>query len=77
MVNPAKPKRSEIWRVNFDPGKGSEIQKVRPAVVVSDNSIGKLPLKIVVPITGWNSAFEFSPWFVKLQATQMNGLGRQ
>jgi len=70
------PKRSEIWLVNFDPSKGAEVQKSRPAVVVSDNSIGKLPLKIVVPVTEWNPRYEFSPWFVKLRSTQMNGLSK-
>ncbi len=44
-------KQGEIWQINLDPTIGAEIQKVRPAVIVNDNSLGKLPLKIIVPIT--------------------------
>jgi mRNA interferase MazF len=31
-------KRGEIWQVNFNPAKGSEIQKQRPAVVISSDT---------------------------------------
>jgi len=29
------PKRGEIWLVQLDPTRGQEIQKTRPAVVIS------------------------------------------
>jgi mRNA interferase MazF len=44
--------------VDFDPTKGAEIQKRRPAVVISSDAVGKLPLKLVAPVTNWSSAFE-------------------
>lgn len=37
-------KQGEIWYINLDPTVGAEIQKVRPAVIVNDNALGKLPL---------------------------------
>ncbi len=43
----ANPLRGEIWRVNFDPTQGAEMRKIRPAVVISDDDIGRLALKIV------------------------------
>ena len=47
-----KPKRGEVWWVNFDPSLGSEIQKVRPAVVISNNISNKyLDRFQVIPIT--------------------------
>jgi len=46
-----KPNRSEIWLVNLDPTLGSEIRKIRPVVVISSDSIGKLPIKLIAPIT--------------------------
>lgn len=49
---PPKPKRGEIWLVDFDPTTGSEIGKRRPAVVVGIDGVGRLPLRIVVPVTG-------------------------
>ncbi len=36
MVDPV---RGEVWRVNFDPTQGSEMRKIRPAVVISDTPI--------------------------------------
>jgi hypothetical protein len=43
--NPVTPQRGEIWLVNFDPTMGAEIQKTRPAVVVSSDAVGRLPMK--------------------------------
>jgi mRNA interferase MazF len=68
------PRRGEVWKVRFDPAVGAEIQKVRPAVVLSLDSVGRLPLKIVVPITDWKTAFANFAWFVYLPATADNGL---
>ena len=51
MAVAATPKRGEVWTVNFDPTIGAEIGKARPAVVIGLESIGRLPLKLVVPIT--------------------------
>ena len=47
------PQRREIWLVNFDPTVGTEIQKTRPAVVVNSDAVGRLPIKLVAPITDW------------------------
>ena len=46
-------RQGEIWLINLDPTIGAEIKKTRPAVIVSDDAIGKLPLKIIVPITDY------------------------
>lgn len=72
------PKRGEIWRVSFDPTIGAEITKARPAVVISSDAVGRLPIKLVAPITDWkdyavvsgmgelldtrNSGYAFSSW---------------
>jgi mRNA interferase MazF len=69
-----EPQKGEIWLINFDPTKGSEIGKSRPAIVVSSNSIGKLPLRIVVPITSWQQKFDSSPWLIKLMKNTTNNL---
>ncbi len=68
------PKRGEIWRVDFNPTIGAEIQKQRPAVVISSDAIGKLPIKIVAPITAWKEAFENNLWHIKLLPNPVNGL---
>lgn len=44
--------RGEIWWVQFDPSVGSEIQKTRPAIIVSsDDSNAHLSRVQVVPVT--------------------------
>lgn len=68
------PKRGEIWLVDFDPAVGAEIRKVRPAVVISLDTIGRLPLRLVVPVTDWKGLYASFPWFVELPATPTNGL---
>ena len=69
--------RGDVWLVNLDPTIGQEIKKTRPAVVVSSNSIGKLPLKIIVPITDWKPPYANYPWMVYLEPDQQNGLPKK
>ena len=68
--------QSEIWLVNLSPVVGSEIDKLRPCIIVSDDAIGKLPLKTVVPVTGWNDSFEHLPWMIKLEPNEQNCLSK-
>jgi len=45
-------KRGEVWWVNFEPSVGSEIRKVRPAVIVSNNSANTHLNRVqVIPLT--------------------------
>ena len=44
-------KRGEVWLINLDPTIGAEIKKSRPAIIVNDDAIGILPLKVIVPVT--------------------------
>ena len=66
--------RSEIWLINLDPTIGAEIKKTRPAVIVNDDAIGILPLKIIVPITEWKERYALAPWIVRLERDVQNGL---
>ncbi len=46
------PKRGDIYWVSFDPAQGTEVQKTRPAVIISNDMFNKnLNRVIVAPIT--------------------------
>jgi mRNA interferase MazF len=77
MSTPPNPRRGEIWDICFDPSVGAEIQKTRPAVVVNIEAVGRLPLRMVVPITDWKETYNFAPWFVRLPSTPTNGLSKE
>ena len=66
------PRRSEIHLIEFDPSRGHEIQKTRPALIIQ-NDIGNRhsPVTIVAAIT---SAISAHPVAVSIAPTQANGL---
>lgn len=68
------PRRGEVWDVDFAPSVGAEIKKARPAAVLSVQSVGRLPLRIVVPITDWKDNYAGIPWMTYLAPTNGNGL---
>lgn len=65
MSSDPEPQRGDVWLVNFGPTLGSEIRKVRPAVVLSSDALGKLPLKLVAPVTEWKAHFFGNLWHVR------------
>ena len=67
-------RNGEIWLVRLNPTVGDEIGKTRPVVVVSDDEVGILRLKAIVPITAWNDLFSPLDWMVQLEPTSENGL---
>ena len=68
--------RGEIWLINLDPTIGAEIKKTRPAVIMNDDAIGILPLKVIVPITEWKDRYSVAPWIVRLEPDAENGLDK-
>lgn len=67
-------KQGEIWEINLDPAIGAEIRKKRPAVIVNEDAIGILPLRVIVPITAWRSSFNGAIWMVRIEPDKKNNL---
>jgi mRNA interferase MazF len=69
-------RRSEIWLINLDPTVGAEIRKTRPAIIVNDDALGILPLKVIVPITDWKNRYSAADWMVRLDPDSANKLAK-
>lgn len=67
-------KSGEIWDINFSPQVGDEIKKTRPAIIVNNDAIGKLELKVVIPVT--DGLRTIKQWHVELIPSKQNGLDK-
>ncbi|MEO8961687.1 MAG: type II toxin-antitoxin system PemK/MazF family toxin [Ginsengibacter sp.] len=70
-------KQGEIWLVSLDPTIGAEIKKTRPGIIVNENTLGKLPLKIIVPLTDWKDRYSIAPWMVRTNPDKQNKLSKE
>jgi mRNA interferase MazF len=75
-MNEPHPCRGQIWWVDFDPTRGSETSKTRPAVVVSSDSTSRLPVRLVVPLTEWKEKHREYIWRLQVKPSQLNGLSK-
>lgn len=76
ITEPLEPKRAEIWIVKPGITVGTEMKKSRPAVVISSNGVGKLPIKLIAPITDWKQNYDNNLWHIKLIPNKSNGLSK-
>lgn len=46
-------RRGEIWAANLNPGRGREIAKIRPVLVIQDNALtaSGTPMVVILPLT--------------------------
>ena len=65
----------DIYLVDLNPTKGAEINKARPCIIVSNNDVGVLPLKIVVPLIGYKEHHNKS-WMIKIKPEYYTGLSK-
>lgn len=50
------------------------MQKTRPVVVISSDAAGRLPIKLVAPLTGWDARYSGNFWHVKINPSPGSGL---
>lgn len=70
------PIRGEVWLVDLNPTVGAEIQKRRPAVVVSSDAITIAPIKLIAPIRNWKNIFAGDYWHVRIDPDGSNNLNK-
>ncbi len=76
-MNPT-PKRGEVFWVAFDPSVGGEIQKTRPAIVLSnDDANRKLNRVLVVPLTSSAARLYAGEAFVNVAGTVSKAIASQ
>jgi mRNA interferase MazF len=68
--------KGEIWLINLDPTIGAEIKKMRPAIIVNEDAMGILPLRIIIPLTEWKDRYFIAPWMVRIDPDTDNGLNK-
>lgn len=46
-------RRGEIWAANLNPGRGREIAKIRPVLVIQDNALTEsgTPMIVILPLS--------------------------
>lgn len=76
-MNVLSPQRGEIWLVNFAPQVGAEIQKQRPALVVSARGLMPLATRIVVPFRDHKSHHHTKAYYVTFHPSAQNGLSKE
>src|SRR4051795_4912302 len=72
------PQQGEIYKVYFNPKKGKEIGKIRPALVISNNAQNEFDDQIVVvPLTSESKEVgKARPFTVLVKVNKENGLDK-
>lgn len=68
------PTRGDVWLVRLPRAVGAELQRDRPAIVVSSPAFDATPVRIVVPVTTWRTEFVGRLNKLWIAATDRNGL---
>ncbi|SMP86007.1 mRNA interferase MazF [Epsilonproteobacteria bacterium SCGC AD-308-P11] len=66
----------DIYIVDLNPTIGAEIKKQRPCIIVSNDDISVLPLKIIIPLIGFKEHHNKS-WLVKIYPSLQTGLSKE
>jgi mRNA interferase MazF len=78
MAADPSPHRGEVWLVSFDPSVGGEVQKTRPAVVLSNDTANALLNRVqVVPISSQVGRLYPAETYVSLNGERRKAMADQ
>lgn len=71
-------KRGDVYWVDFEPARGTEIKKIRPAIVVSNDVSNRLLTRVqVVPLTSATDRVYHSEALVTVKGRQSKAMADQ
>ncbi len=78
MAADPAPRRGEVWLVSFDPSVGGEIQKTRPAMVLSNDTANALLNRVqLVPVSSQVSRLYPAEAYVTLNGERRKAMADQ
>jgi len=78
MSDPASPRRGDVWLVSFDPSIGGEVQKTRPAIVMSNDTANALLNRVqVVPVSSQVGRLYPAEAFITLNGERRKAMADQ
>ena len=78
MADLPRPRRGEVWWVAFDPSVGGEIQKTRPAIILSNDAANAALNRVqVVPITSQTGRLYPAEAYVTLNGERRKAMADQ
>ena len=69
-------KQGEIWNINLGKKHETDGGAKCPVVVINDDTISILPVRIIVPLTKWQDEFDDAIWLIRVDPNNENNLGR-
>ncbi len=65
--------RGEVWRLALDDSEEGEGSS-RMVILLSNDALAVLPLRVVVPLVAWRDTFAAAPWMVRVPPVLNSGL---
>ena len=69
-------KQGEIWDIKLGKNHATDGGVKCPVIVINDDTISILPVRVIVPLTKWQDEFDNAIWLIRVDPNNENNLGR-